>query len=290
MLLPLLCGLPWFASQGLTEDTVSSNDVRSYLLAGLPHPAQLFPTCFSSAMPVVALTYEWRLGLKGVLSFFALAQLSECNREYNRGLPTNHADLLIWIDVLFIDQLSSDVAALLVQSQRVYELARFHAALATLTLLSRAWCLFELGVRHNVGKETLFLTSPLYPIGGLFQQLAGEIAGGTFGRFFERMEAFAEGDKLLIRSKIIEVHHTPGDFDRKLCLSIIAVTSKNAPASPLPAPTAASGAFTAQVRCCCCASLARSSPRLALCIVARARRGGYYKKIDPPGAAGRRAR
>jgi hypothetical protein len=90
-------------------------------------------------MPVVALTYEWRLGLKGVLSFFALAQLSECNREYNRGLPTNHADLLIWIDVLFIDQLSSDVAALLVQSQRVYELARFHVALATLMLLSRAW-------------------------------------------------------------------------------------------------------------------------------------------------------
>ena len=250
MLLPLLCGLPWFASRGMTEDSISSNDIRSYLLAGLPHPAKLFPTCFSSAMPLVALTYEWRLGLKGVLSFFALAQLSECNREYNRGLPTNHADLLIWIDVLFIDQLSSDVAALLVQSQRVYELARFHVALATRTLLSRSWCLFELGVRHNVGKETLFLTSPLFPIEGLFQQLAREIASGTFGRFFERMEAFKEEDKLLIRNRIIEVHHTPADFNRKLCLSIIAVTSKNAPASPLPALTATSGALTAQVRCC----------------------------------------
>lgn len=105
-------------------------------------------------------------------------------------------------------------------------------------------------MRHNVGKETLFLTSPLYPIEGLFQQLAREIASGTFGRFFEQMEAFEEGDKRLIRDKIIEVHHTPGDFDRKLCLSIIAVTSKNAPASPLPALTATSGAFTAQVRCC----------------------------------------
>ncbi len=69
------------------------------------------------------------------------------------------------------------------------------------------------------------------------------------------MQAFEEGDKLLIRSKIIEAHHTPGDFDPKLCLSIIAVTLKNAQASPLPAPTAASGAFMAQVRCCCCAML-----------------------------------
>ena len=249
MLLQLLCGLPWFASRGLGEDSISSNDVRSYLLAGNPHPAKLFPTCFSSAMPVVALTYEWRLGLKGVLSFFALAQLSECNREYNRGLPTHHADLLIWIDVLFIDQLSSDVAALLVQSQRIYELARFHVALATLTLLSRSWCLYELGVRHNVGKETLFLTSPLFPIEGLFQQLAREIASGTFGRFFEQMQAFEEADKRLIKSKILEVHHTPADFDRKLCLAIIAVTSKNAPASPPPALTATSGALTAQVRC-----------------------------------------
>ncbi len=64
------------------------------------------------------------------------------------------------------------------------------------------------------------------------------------------MEAFKEEGKLLIRNKIIEVHHTPADFDHKLCLSIVAVTSKNlnAPASPPPALTATSGAFTAQVR------------------------------------------
>jgi hypothetical protein len=66
-------------------------------------------------------------------------------------------ELLFWIDVLFIDQLSEDIAAALSISQALYAGAEFHLALSTETLLSRGWCLFEFGVRRNASKITMLV-------------------------------------------------------------------------------------------------------------------------------------
>ena len=194
MLLQSLCGLTWFQKRDKTTRNITSNDIREYLLEGNPHPAKLFPGCFSAAVPVAAITYQWSLSLDDVLSYLNADQIAICNTEFRRGIPTNMAALLVWIDVLFIDQLSTDIQAMLLESQLVYEMAPFHLALATADLFTRCWCLFELGVRHLKGRETLFLTSKRFPIGALGQRMKEEIANEKYGSFFENMMAFKKED------------------------------------------------------------------------------------------------
>ena len=58
-----------FLARGKTAFQLSSNCIREFVLAGNPHPAQLFPECFSVLEPVVALTYEWRLPFGDMLDF-----------------------------------------------------------------------------------------------------------------------------------------------------------------------------------------------------------------------------
>jgi hypothetical protein len=72
-------------------------------------------------------------------------------------VPADPEQLRVWIDVLFIDQLSEDIAAALCISQELYASADFHLALSTETLLSRGWCLFEFAVRQNASKATMLV-------------------------------------------------------------------------------------------------------------------------------------
>ena len=189
-LLVLLCYLPYFQALGKSAKNITSNDIRDYLQAGYEHPATLFPGCFSSAIPVSVITYQLSLSLDDVFSYLNPEQIALCNKEFHKRVPIDMAALFVWIDVLFIDQMSTDIPEMLLVSQLVYEQAQFHLALTTVDLFSRCWCLFELGVRHLKGKQTLFLTSPRYPIGGLGQRMKEEISRETFGSFFQKMNAF----------------------------------------------------------------------------------------------------
>ena len=94
-----LVHLPFFKGK-----KISSNTIREYLLAGNPHPAWLFPECFSSEPPEAALTYEWRLDFDDIFSYLNSNQISKCARKWNASVPGDISKLLIWIDVLFIDQ------------------------------------------------------------------------------------------------------------------------------------------------------------------------------------------
>jgi hypothetical protein len=55
---------------------LSSIDIREFLLAGNPHPAKLFPDCFSALDPLAALTYEWRLPFGDLLDFLNPIQVT----------------------------------------------------------------------------------------------------------------------------------------------------------------------------------------------------------------------
>ena len=142
-LLSCLSGLPWFKSRALDKNLITSKHIREYLLAGGAHPARLFPGCFSRSGPVAALTYEWRLTFGDVLSFLNAIQIRETNAQHGCSIPTSMAHLLVWIDVFFIDQLCADIASNLLLAQRVYAKSQYHLALATSTVCTRAWCLFE---------------------------------------------------------------------------------------------------------------------------------------------------
>ena len=142
-LLSCLSGLPWFRSGALDKNLITSNHIRDYLLAGGAHPARLFPDCFSRSGPVAALTYEWRLTFGDVLSFLNPIQIGETNAQHGCSIPASMAQLLVWIDVFFIDQLSADIGSNLLLAQRIYAESQYHLALATSTVCTRAWCLFE---------------------------------------------------------------------------------------------------------------------------------------------------
>jgi hypothetical protein len=99
-LIQLLPELPFF--RGIKK--INSNDIRSYLLAGNPHPAWMFPECFSNKPPEAALTYEWKLFFDDILSYLNTEAIENCNKKWNAKVSTDMGKLHIWIDVLFINQ------------------------------------------------------------------------------------------------------------------------------------------------------------------------------------------
>ena len=92
--------LPFFRG----SSKINSNDIRTYLLAGNPHPAWMFPECFSSEDPEAALTYEWKLFFDDIFSYLNEEEIQRCNGKWNANVSTDMSKLRIWIDILFIDQ------------------------------------------------------------------------------------------------------------------------------------------------------------------------------------------
>jgi hypothetical protein len=64
----------------------------------------MFPECFSYDVPEAALTYEWKLFLDDIFSYLNTQEIQKCNKKWRAYVPTDMGKLLIWIDVLFIDQ------------------------------------------------------------------------------------------------------------------------------------------------------------------------------------------
>ena len=94
--------LSFFHGKDFSE--LSSNDIRAYLLAGNPHPAWIFPECFSEEPPNAALTYEWKLLFKDIFSYLNSEQINKCGRKWKAKISSDMKQLRIWIDVLYINQ------------------------------------------------------------------------------------------------------------------------------------------------------------------------------------------
>ena len=90
--------------RGREVSKINSNDIRTYLLAGNPHPAWMFPECFSAEVPEAALTYEWTLFFDDIFSYLNTDEIRRCNSKWNARVSTDMSKLRIWIDVFFIDQ------------------------------------------------------------------------------------------------------------------------------------------------------------------------------------------
>ena len=78
-------------------------------------------------------------------------------------------------------------------AQSVYESTPSHIVLLTASLMSRAWCLWELAVRKSAGQYTVPIESKLPKfVQGL----------RSTGNFFQEMRASKEDDCKVIRDKI----------------------------------------------------------------------------------------
>ena len=142
----------------LNVEEVNSHLLRAYILAGNNHPAKDFSDLFSKDNPIGVLTYEWSLGLgkgKGVLQVLndsRVLQDSRVPKDLN-----GKRILRVWIDVLFIDQLSKNIPVELAIAQGYYILCLLHIVAGSSTLLDRGWCLWELGLRAHAQKDSLII-------------------------------------------------------------------------------------------------------------------------------------
>ncbi len=141
--------------QRLSEDNnlegpekITSNWIRDQLIGKdgtmRKHPAKQYPELFSTSDPEVAVTYMWLMGLDEGKGLLSLAKDMDEN-------------LTIWLDVLFIDQLSTNIPLNLAKAQEVFGLSKHHWVFGTPELLERGWCLFELCLRANQEKDSLIL-------------------------------------------------------------------------------------------------------------------------------------
>jgi hypothetical protein len=147
----------------LAESDVTSLLLREYLLAGKSHPAIDYPRLFSTAEPHAALSYEWKLGMLDV---------SNVLRD---PLVLNHPDLLknndvcrgkdgkakprVWVDILFIDQMSKNIRVKLGTAQEYYPSCILHIVAGSESFLRCGWCLWELGLRAHAKKGSLIIGS-----------------------------------------------------------------------------------------------------------------------------------
>ncbi len=140
----------------LDLESVNSHLFQKYLKDGNNHPAKDFPDLFNEEFPDNVLTYEWStsMGKDGILKV-----LHDRNVRQTRSTDGKRTggNLLLWIDVLFIDQLSKRVKVELAISQEYYILCENHIVAGSSSLLNRGWCLWELGLRAYSKKNSLII-------------------------------------------------------------------------------------------------------------------------------------
>ena len=105
------------------------------------HPIEKFPHLYSSEMPERIASYTWfKFTLRGNLGQF-LDQLEALHPPNVDGTTS------YWLDILFSDQNSKQMALNLEIADHYYHLTKFHFACVCRGMLSRIWVIHELIVR-----------------------------------------------------------------------------------------------------------------------------------------------
>lgn len=165
-------------TEKLDVEGVTSHLLAKYLKDGNNHPAKDYPDLFSEDFPDGVLSYEWSLGLgtkKGVVR--VLNDLKVQQARSSDGKRTG-GRLLVWIDALFIDQLSKKIKVELAITQEYYILCWLHIVAGSDSLLDRGWCLWELGLRAYSGKVSLI-------IGKLQEKVKSPFASLNYAEYIE---------------------------------------------------------------------------------------------------------
>ena len=127
------------------------------------------------------------------------------------SIPADIDSCTMWIDILFNDQNAIDIKKELARAERIYQNALFHAVLFTPTVLTRAWCLFEILTRKSSGKAVVVIGS---------DEVEGGFSDWEGGDFFQRMEATVPSDLAEIKDKILKKYVSPEKFNgevEKMC-------------------------------------------------------------------------
>jgi hypothetical protein len=147
----------------LIESDVTSHLLREYLLTGKNHPAKDYPHLFSREFPHAALSYEWKLGMLDVSNVLrnplVLNHPDLLRNDNVRRGKDGKANLRVWVDIFFIDQMSKNIRVELGIAQEYYILCILHIVAGSESFLTRGWCLWELGLRAHAEKKSLIVGS-----------------------------------------------------------------------------------------------------------------------------------
>ena len=165
-------------TEKLDVEGLTSHLLAKYLKDGNNHPAKDYPDLFSKDFPDGVLSYEWSLGLgtkKGVVQVLNDSKVQQARSSDGKRTGGR---LLVWIDALFIDQLSKKIKVELAITQEYYILCWLHFVAGSDSLLDRGWCLWELGLRAYSGKVSLI-------IGKLQEKVKSPFASLNYAEYIE---------------------------------------------------------------------------------------------------------
>ena len=203
---------------------LTSHHLRSYFQRERFHPKERYLHLFSPLAPKLVLTYEWSTSFQELEGYLDCNNIAKHNRTLQETIAIeqefeDHTEFLLgfmccliwcipsrssppiqiescpmWIDILFNDQNAINIQEELKRAERIYLYARYHLVIATATVLTRAWCLFEIMTR---------LKSERMKASILHNWSKGPTRFVHVSSVFDEMQASYEEDKTLIQSKIL---------------------------------------------------------------------------------------
>ena len=95
---------------------VTSNDLRAYFQSKKIHPMKAYPEFYCDKFPMAAITYEWRTSFSQLSEYLNSESMEECDLTLGlqklskaEPLPKDMRILMVWIDILFLDQNNKDM-------------------------------------------------------------------------------------------------------------------------------------------------------------------------------------
>ena len=155
--------------------------------------------------------------LLGAGQFLRMAFCLQFCCEMPWDMPSDTAELRVWVDIFFNDQNSVDIVRELDAAEAIYRESKYHLVLATAGVVRRAWCLLEMLVRMQARKGSVMIgiydDEQLDSVEGSIKLLDYE---ETKSRdLFSTMEAFSDDDKDKIKARILAVC-TPDEFNSRI--------------------------------------------------------------------------
>jgi hypothetical protein len=213
---------------------LQSHHLRAYFQRERIHPKDKYQHLYSPLPPKLVLTYEWSMTFRELRGFLNSENIRKHNktdaeaglRDFESGDSANFLNLLdmmvfllqcmcclwcipfpssppgqidacpMWIDILFNDQNAIDIKAELDRAELIYIYARYHLVIASASVLTRAWCLFEIMTRlKSVRKKVSILHN--------WSKGATKYHVEQVSNVFDEMQASYQSDKELIQSMIL---------------------------------------------------------------------------------------
>ena len=172
------------ASGVVDELNIKSDDLRKFFQKNniVPYLHPKYKLFFCNTAPEIALTYQWSCTFRQLKVFLSPENVQRHNRNaldpnpsfWERLylvsflwvllgplelIPQNIDERTLFIDIMANDQNSIDIKQELSAAEQQYMWAKWHIIAATSSVLTRAWCLYEIAARRDAGRGSQLLVA-----------------------------------------------------------------------------------------------------------------------------------